>query len=58
MNREEDCKFGLSSCYTCKDEFDMSHHYCCLYECGEHEFCRNCRDGIYSQKFKDFQGGK
>lgn len=58
MNREKECEFGLFDCYECQKEFDMKHYYCCLYECGEHEFCRNCRDGIYSKKFKDLKEDK
>ena len=34
-------------CYTCQKEHDMPLRFCCLYECGEHDFCKKCKCGIY-----------
>ena len=31
-----------NNCNECHKKFDFPHNYCCLIECGEHEFCRNC----------------
>lgn len=41
------CKYD---CTTCTVVHRMPYHFCCLYECGEHEFCRNCKGGIYYEK--------
>ena len=37
----------LNDCDICKEKYRMPHDFCCLYECGEHEFCRNCTHGIH-----------
>lgn len=37
----------LNDCDICKEKYRMPHDFCCLHECGEHEFCRNCTHGIY-----------
>lgn len=29
-------------CCKCARQFGFPYSYCCLEECGEHEFCRNC----------------
>jgi len=35
-------------CAKCQKDHKMPYNFCCLPECGEHEFCRNCeiRKGI------------
>lgn len=40
-------KDDVKDCTECKEKNKMSHDFCCLYECGEHEFCRGCGNGIY-----------
>lgn len=40
------CK-NTKDCNQCQTEYNMPHSYCCLDECGEHEFCRGCNHGIY-----------
>ena len=37
-------------CKSCQKQYQMPHIYCCLEECGEHEFCKNCDKGIYFKK--------
>ena len=32
----------VNNCNECHKKFDFPHNYCCLIECGEHEFCRSC----------------
>lgn len=32
----------LNNCEECNKLFNMPYRYCCLEECHEHEFCRNC----------------
>lgn len=48
------CEFnrrtGLNDCDICKEKYCMPHDFCCLHECGEHEFCRNCNHGLYQQE--------
>jgi len=34
-------------CKKCQIEYEMPHNYCCLTECGQHEFCRSCTKGAY-----------
>lgn len=36
-------------CRECSKRYDMPYPYCCLDECGEHEFCRDCANGVYKQ---------
>lgn len=31
-------------CEECAKENDFKYPYCCLRECGEHEFCRGCNN--------------
>ena len=47
MTDTSKCKYD---CTTCTVVHRMPYHFCCLYECGEHEFCRNCKGGIYYEK--------
>lgn len=44
----------LNNCQECSELFNMPNSFCCLNECHEHEFCRNCEKGIYSDNFKDW----
>ena len=37
----------IADCIACQAEKQMPHDYCCLMECGQHEFCRGCDKGIY-----------
>ena len=37
-------------CAKCQKDHAMPNKYCCLVECGEHEFCRGCTNGIYLKK--------
>lgn len=46
----------MSSCKECGKQFHMPFDWCCLFECHEHEFCRNCDEGIYSEEFKKWIG--
>lgn len=40
------CKFCIDySCSDCAIEHDFLHDICCLEECGEHEICRDCKNG-------------
>ena len=47
-NHSEKCKYisnpNYVSCCECHQKYDFSHPYCCLDECGEHEFCKPCRN--------------
>lgn len=47
MGIEQIC---VHDCKKCVVAYHMPYHFCCLYECGEHEFCRNCKGGIYYEK--------
>jgi hypothetical protein len=38
---------NIPNCSACQAENEMPYKYCCLSECGEHEFCRGCGKGIY-----------
>lgn len=38
------------TCSDCAEAHEFPYSYCCLYECGEHEFCRGCDKGIYLKK--------
>lgn len=45
-------------CRECAKKFNMPlWDICCLNECGQHEFCRNCEKGIYSNEFKQQMKG-
>ena len=33
----------VEECKDCQINYKMPFVFCCLYECGEHEFCRNCK---------------
>lgn len=37
---KEDCN---KLCKECATENKFPYIYCCLLECGEHEFCRGCQ---------------
>ena len=37
-------------CISCQKQYEMPYKFCCLEECGEHEFCRGCNKGIYQKK--------
>ena len=39
-------------CRECIERYDMPYPYCCLDECGEHEFCGDCGNGVYKQNLK------
>lgn len=39
----------LHDCEKCQEEYELPFSHCCLNGCGEHEFCRNCENGIYKQ---------
>lgn len=43
---------NIKDCEQCEKEF-LKYSYCCLFECGEHEYCRNCDCGIYGEKLKE-----
>ena len=43
----------LNNCEECSKLFNMPYRYCCLEECHEHEFWRNCNNGIYNENFKN-----
>lgn len=42
-NYMKKCNQGILDCETCSKDNRFPFDYCCLFECGEHEFCRNCR---------------
>lgn len=42
---------SASDCDNCQSMFSMPHGYCCLEECGEHEFCVGCEHGIYEDEY-------
>ena len=37
---------SLIDCDNCTKEFDFPYPHCCLDECNEHEYCRNCDKGV------------
>lgn len=37
----------MNDCKKCSEKYQMPFRFCCLIECGEHEFCRGCDKGIY-----------
>lgn len=41
-------------CERCSEEY-LRYSWCCLFECGQHEFCRNCDRGIYGEKLKELK---
>ena len=43
---------SIKDCEQCEKEF-LKYLYCCLFECGEHEFCTGCNRGIYGEKLKE-----
>ena len=56
------CNYTLPSekvpgytCLQCQADNNMPNGYCCLFECGEHEFCRGCHEGIYLKNSKGEQ---
>lgn len=46
MSTEEKCN-QEKACVNCQITYKMPFKHCCLYECGEHEFCKNCDKGMY-----------
>lgn len=44
-----------NNCKECAKLFKMPHVYCCLDECGEHEFCRGCNHGIYENDSEEMK---
>ena len=34
-------------CLECQIKHEMPYYFCCLDECGEHEFCKGCTSGVY-----------
>jgi hypothetical protein len=38
-----DERIYIGKCNKCQKEYSMPYIYCCLTECGEHEFCQNCK---------------
>lgn len=40
----------INDCQTCSSYFEFPYTWCCLEECGEHEFCADCECGIYKTK--------
>ena len=41
-----------SKCRECYRRFNMIQAPCCLDLCGEHEKCKGCKRGIYSEEYK------
>jgi hypothetical protein len=41
------CEIVNPNCKDCEVKYKMPHEYCCLEECGEHEFCKDCKSVIY-----------
>lgn len=41
MSNEPNCK-SKKDCLKCQIEHKFPHPFCCLYECGLHDFCKNC----------------
>ncbi len=39
-------------CEQCSEEY-LRYSWCCLFECGQHEFCAGCDRGIYGEKLKE-----
>lgn len=39
-------------CSICAEIYQYPYRFCCLNECGEHEFCRGCDKGIYLKNEK------
>lgn len=37
----------IHDCKECSKKYQLPFGYCCLIECGQHEFCRGCKKGIY-----------
>lgn len=47
----------FENCSICTDRYNMPYYFCCLEECGEHQWCKLCRErnepgGIYSDAYK------
>lgn len=38
---------AYKNCKECADVNLFPYKFCCIKECGEHEFCRGCNKGIY-----------
>ena len=37
----------INDCEKCSKNNQFPFVFCCLIECGEHEFCKGCDKGIY-----------
>lgn len=37
------CNDSEKDCKKCALEHEFPYDFCCLPECGEHEFCRGCK---------------
>lgn len=42
METEYGCSTDSFGCKECQAEHDMPYDYCCLLECGQHEWCKYC----------------
>lgn len=40
----------VNECEQCHKENKMHYYFCCLFECGEHEFCRGCHNNGKGKK--------
>ena len=47
-------EIGKIKCKYCHRKFNMEGS-CCLDLCGEHDRCRGCKNGIYSQEYKEWR---
>ena len=45
-----------AGCISCHIRNNFRHHYCCLLECGEHEFYKGCRVNIIRPESRTFKG--
>lgn len=48
-----ECEKETINCHECEAKYKIPHEFCCLYECGEHEFCGGCNKGIYLNEDKE-----
>lgn len=37
----------INDCKNCSKKYQFPFSFCCLVECGEHEFCKGCDKGLY-----------
>lgn len=40
----------METCKQCAKEHNMPYEQCCLDFCGEFEFCKGCKSGIYQER--------